>query len=86
MNYLKSNYMKNEYQYEKMKQFVDDMRKNNEVLTQISDYNERMRIRYKAELGDAKSKIDSYANYILELKMNRDIYNSKYTILEESFK
>ena len=81
-----TNFKKNAANYEKMHDFVHNMRQNTKVLRQISDYNETMRRRYQADLGESKSKVESISAYVNEIKMNRDLYDSKYQILEESFK
>ena len=68
-----------------MRNFVASMRKNGEVLRQISDFNERMRRRCQHELNLSKSEIDSCNNHIFELKQNKQLYTTKYAVLEEQF-
>jgi len=68
-----------------MRNFVASYRQNGEVLREISDFNERMRRRCQHELHNSKSEIDSCKNHIFELLQNKQLYTTKYAVLEEQF-
>ena len=82
---LRSHLKKNIEDGNKMREFVTGMRENNNVLHQISDYNDRMRRRCQHELQAGKSEIDSQKNNIFILEQNRHLYSVKYDVLEEQF-
>ena len=68
-----------------MRNFVESMRQNQDVLRQISDFNENLRRRCQHELQTSKSDIDAQKNKIFELEQSNQLYQVKYQVLEEQF-
>ena len=68
-----------------MRAFVESMRQNQDVLRQISDFNENLRRRCQHELQTSNSVNDAFKNQIFEYEQSKQLYMVKYQVLEEQF-
>ena len=85
MSQMQDYALANRNQENKMRAFVESMRQNQDVLRQISDFNENLRRRCQHELQSSNSINDAFKNQIFEYEQSKQLYMVKYQVLEEQF-